>query len=167
MLAVVVSFATPMVFLPSRVDETSLTTLQSAQKTASTPKPVQASEESADKAIQVSTASVAKPEASSGGSIESIVRHAAAKYGVDEAYFLNIAICESRLKPEAVNPEPVIVNGVNYGHAKGVFQFIDDTWRRMSTQAGYAGASVFDVEANINVAAWAFAHGHSGEWACK
>ena len=76
------------------------------------------------------------------------------------------ARCESTLGVNTRNPEPVIINGVNYGHAEGVFQFIPSTWERMSSQAGYGGRSVQDVHANINTAVWAFSTGHAGEWEC-
>lgn len=158
---------TPAVFLPERHEPATLAPPQTTRKTDSELKSVSPDKQVVAKATEVSTQTVAEPKASSGGSVESIVRHAASKNGVDEEYFLKIAKCESTLRPDAVNPQPVIINGVNYGHAKGVFQFLDSTWQRMSGQAGYAGASVFDVEANINVAAWAFAHGHQDEWECK
>lgn len=106
-------------------------------------------------------------KASSGDSIESIVRHAARSQGINEEHFLRIAKCESTLRPDAVNPLSVIVGGVNYGNAKGLFQFIDSTWKRMSAKSGHAGASVFDAKANAAVAAWAFANGHAGEWECR
>lgn len=37
----------------------------------------------------------------------------------------------------------------------------------MSNKAGFGGASVFDAYSNVNVAAWAFSNGMSGQWACK
>ena len=100
------------------------------------------------------------------GNVEQIVRQAAAKYGVDPDFMVRIATCESTMGKNLRNPSPVIVGGVNYGHAEGVFQFIPSTWERMSSQAGYGGRSVYDTEANINTAAWAFSTGHRGEWEC-
>lgn len=99
----------------------------------------------------------------SGGSVEQMVREAARKYGLGEEHFLSIARCESGLNASNVN--------YNYyaggGHPSGVFQFIPDTWTRMSNQAGFGGASVFDAYSNVNVAAWAWANGRSGEWECQ
>ncbi len=103
----------------------------------------------------------------SSGSVQDIIIAAANKYGVDSGHMLRIAKCESTFNPSARNPSPVIVNGVNYGHAEGLFQFIPSTWQRMSTQAGYGGRPVTDVVANANTAAWAFSTGHAGEWECR
>lgn len=104
--------------------------------------------------------------APSGGSLESIIAAAATKYGVSYDMMIRIATCESTMGTQLRNPTPVIVGGVNYGHAEGVFQFIPSTWTRMSSQAGYGGASVYDTVANVNTAAWAFSTGHKGEWEC-
>ena len=76
-------------------------------------------------------------------------------------------MCESTMGKNLRNPQPVIVNGVNYGHAEGIFQFIPSTWTRMSNHAGYGGKSMYDTEANVNTAAWAFSTGHGNEWACR
>jgi hypothetical protein len=62
---------------------------------------------------------------------------------VEEA--LRIIDCESNGDPDAYNP---------YSGASGLFQFIPETWATTSTRAGYAGASVFDPEANVASAAW-------------
>ncbi len=62
---------------------------------------------------------------------------------VDEA--LRIIDCESNGNPNAENP---------YSGAAGLFQFLPSTWATTAPSAGYAGASVFDPEANIASAAW-------------
>lgn len=98
--------------------------------------------------------------------VESIIKDAARKYNVDEGFMLRIAMCESTMGKNLRNPQPVVVNGVNYGHAQGVFQFIPSTWQRMSAQAGFGGKSVYDNHANIHTAAWAFSTGHRSEWEC-
>lgn len=114
------------------------------------------------------TEAATQPQAAQGaqGDIQSIILQAASKYGIDPNFMLRIAQCESTMGKNLRNPQPVIVNGVNYGHAEGVFQFIPSTWARMSSQAGYGGRSVYDIEANINTAAWAFSTGHRSEWEC-
>lgn len=109
----------------------------------------------------VYAATIPKTTASSG-SVEDMVRAAAVKYGINPDYLARVARCESGFNPNSIN--------YNYyaggGHPSGVFQFIPSTWTRMSMQAGFAGASVFDAYSNVNVAAWAFANGRSGEWSC-
>jgi peptidoglycan hydrolase CwlO-like protein len=62
---------------------------------------------------------------------------------VDEA--LAIMRCESGGDPDAYNV---------YSGASGLFQFLPSTWAATAGSAGFGGASVFDPEANIGVAAW-------------
>ena len=89
--------------------------------------------------------------------IEAIIRAAAGAEGADPDQLLRVAWCESRYNPSAVNPSG----------AAGLFQFMPGTWAANSVRAGYAGASVFDPVASANVAAWMFARGAAGQWACR
>lgn len=81
---------------------------------------------------------------------------------VDEA--LTIIDCESNGDPDAVNP---------YSGASGLFQFLPSTWATTAPNAGYAGYSVFDPEANVGSAAWltnryqelGYSYWHA--WNCK
>ncbi len=83
---------------------------------------------------------------------------------VEEA--LVVMQCESRGDPAARNP---------YSGAAGLFQFMPRTWSWASEGAGFAGADVYDAEANIASAAWlvdySLATGHEGgawgHWNCK
>lgn len=100
--------------------------------------------------------------ASSGGDIETIVRHAARKYGLDESYFLHIARCESSLNPNEVNHEYF-----ENGNPSGLFQHISGYWSARAAKYGYEGRSVFDAEANANVTAAMFKDGLQGLWECK
>jgi peptidoglycan hydrolase CwlO-like protein len=72
---------------------------------------------------------------------------------------VDIALCvaeaESGFDPHAENP---------YTGAAGVFQFIPTTWASLSEAAGWGGASVFDAEANVAVAAWTVEHVGWGPW---
>lgn len=104
---------------------------------------------------------IAQP-ASSGNSIEEIVRQAARNHGIDENYFVHIAKCESSLNPNSVN------YGYNEnGYPSGLFQHLSGYWPSRAAKYGYAGASVFDATANANVTAAMFAEGHSNLWECK
>jgi peptidoglycan hydrolase CwlO-like protein len=58
---------------------------------------------------------------------------------------LEVIRCESYGDANAYNP---------YSGASGLFQFLPATWATVSPSAGFAGADVFDGEANIGVAAW-------------
>lgn len=93
-----------------------------------------------------------------GGDIEAIIRAAAAQWGADPVQLLRVAYCESHYNPSAYNPS---------SGASGLFQFLATTWAANSVRAGYAGASVFDPVANANTAAYMFARGQAGQWACK
>ena len=64
---------------------------------------------------------------------------------------------ESQGNPTAVNP--IITQ---YGHAKGLFQHLEDLWASRSLQAGQAPKSIFDPEANVAVAAWLY--GQTNNW---
>lgn len=81
---------------------------------------------------------------------------------VEEA--LRVIDCESNGDPEAVNP---------YSGAAGLFQFLPSTWATTSPNAGYAGSSPLDPEANVATAAWLANHyqelGYSywHPWSCK
>ena len=99
-----------------------------------------------------------RPAPAAPAEIEAIIRAAAAKYGADPQQLLRVAWCESHYNPSAYNG--------NSG-ASGLFQIIPGTWAANSPRAGYGGASVWDPVANANVAAWMFAHGQAGQWACK
>jgi peptidoglycan hydrolase CwlO-like protein len=72
---------------------------------------------------------------------------------------VDIALCvaeaESGFDPHAVNPS---------SGAAGVYQFIPSTWDSLSEAAGWGGASVFDAEANVAVAAWTVDHSGWGHW---
>lgn len=68
--------------------------------------------------------------------------------------------CESGGDPNAYNPA---------SGAAGLFQFLPETWQSASAAAGWAGASVFDPEANIAVAAWLVAGSSPpwSQWSCQ
>ena len=65
--------------------------------------------------------------------------------GADFDYLLSTAMRESSLKPQAKSKT---------SSASGLFQFIPGTWGWASPNAGYAGASPFEPEANVATAAW-------------
>lgn len=110
---------------------------------------------------QRNTASTLQSYSTNG--VRGIVAAAASKYGLNVDHFLSVVDCESSFNANAVNTS-YYAGG---GNPSGLMQFLPETWKRMSSQAGYSGASVFNPVANANVAAWAWANGHSGEWQCQ
>lgn len=76
---------------------------------------------------------------------------------VDEA--LTVLACESGGDPNATNPT---------SSAAGLFQHLPRYWPSRSAAAGVAGASIYDPEANVIVAAWLSSSGSSwAHWVCK
>jgi hypothetical protein len=74
----------------------------------------------------------------------------------DLATALRVAKCESNLDPAAWNP-----NG--YG---GLFQHAASAWDSRAEAAGWAGASIFDAEANTAVSAWLLYKDGWWHWSC-
>lgn len=48
--------------------------------------------------------------------------------------------------------------------AAGLFQHLPKYWGSRSAKAGWAGASIYDPEANVAVAAWLWSTGGWGHW---
>ena len=71
---------------------------------------------------------------------------------------LKVIRCESGGNPDAKNPR---------SSARGLFQHLGKYWGRRSAKAGWAGASIFDPEANIAVAAWLWRQVGWKAWSCK
>ena len=76
-------------------------------------------------------------------------------HDVDTA--LRVAQCESNLDPTAVNPS---------GLHGGLFQHAISAWDSRATAAGWAGASIFDPEANTAVSAWLVEVDGWWHWSC-
>lgn len=103
--------------------------------------------------------------AMSGGSLESVIRSEAASRGLSGDYMVRVAMCESTMTPDKVN-YGYYAGG---GHPTGLYQYLPETWNRISSRSPYgtqAWGSVMDGVINAKVTVWAFANGYSGEWAC-
>jgi soluble lytic murein transglycosylase-like protein len=83
-------------------------------------------------------------------SIRAIITAAAVAHGVNPAWMLAIAACESGLNPRAVEP---------HGHY-GLFQFLP------STYAANGGHDLYDPMEQARVTATMLAHGQAWQWAC-
>ncbi len=71
---------------------------------------------------------------------------------------LRVMACESGGAPNAKSP---------ISSASGLMQHLGKYWASRSAAAGWAGASIFDPEANIAVAAWLQRTGGWGHWVCR
>jgi len=88
--------------------------------------------------------------------VAAALSNASEHYGVSEAWLRRVTWCESRWTPGVTS---------RGGHM-GIAQFSAPTWRWMSAQAGWAGASPYDEWAALDVLAWGLAHGYARHWAC-
>jgi len=75
----------------------------------------------------------------------------------DVDWALAIIQCESSGNPNAVGPT----------NDHGLFQHLGQYWQDRSSRAGWAGANIYNPEANIAVAAWLLRTGGRGHWVCK
>ena len=82
------------------------------------------------------------------GSVTEIIYAAAAEFGLDGAYLVSIASCESGLNPQATNPAGYY----------GLFQFDQGTW------AAYGYGSIYDAAAQARTAARLIAAGQASRW---
>jgi len=94
------------------------------------------------------------------------VKAAEQKYGVPSALLLDIAMQESTLNPNVVNPEPGVT-------AAGLFQFNDGTWDTVQKYANMQNSSLRGVLPNTNrmdprtaalAAAYLIKNGQLGRW---
>lgn len=92
----------------------------------------------------------------SGVLSESQARQLFSQYfsGDDVEVALRIAICESSLNTNAYNP-------AGYG---GLFQHSISAWDSRAEAAGWAGASIYDGQANTAVAYWLFSQSGWSPW---
>jgi len=71
---------------------------------------------------------------------------------------MRVMACESGGDPLAKNP---------HSSARGLFQHLARYWPERAVAAGWAGADIFDPQANTAVAAWLLATGGPGHWVCR
>ncbi len=81
------------------------------------------------------------------------ITDAANAYNQSPDDMIRVARCESGLNPYAVG------SGIYYG----LFQFVPSTF----AGTPYGDGDIFDPAANANAAAWMWAQGRKGEWACQ
>ena len=109
--------------------------------------------------IEVAGTLLAPPAAAAIETIDvpSLIVDAARRWGVDERVLLRIAWCESRFDPGARGAAGLA----------GVFQFAPITWAWVAERAGHAGASPYDVHANVEAAAFLYKTEGAKHWGCK
>lgn len=123
-----------------------------------------------------SSSSTSMPNASSQpkdqGEIDSFIQGAAAAYGADPKVLKEIARRESNFKADAVNNWDS--NAKKGTPSKGMFQFIEPTFKSMAPKAKAANPKAWEGLGELNwmdwrqqalVCAWAIANGQGSHWA--
>lgn len=88
-------------------------------------------------------------------SVPALILEASQDYGVDYRLMMRLSWCESRHQRWAFN---------RWSGASGPFQWLPSSFAEVAPQAGYAGASVWDAEANVRTAAYAISRGQIWRW---
>ena len=83
------------------------------------------------------------------------INAASARLGIDANRVATIAKCESGFNPRA-----------DSGYYKGLFQHDPGYWPARAERYGFAGASIFDVDAQIGVSTAMMAGGGWSHWGC-
>lgn len=86
---------------------------------------------------------------------ETLVAQYADFYGVSVTLAKDIAHCESKFDPRAKNPNST---------AKGLFQYIDATWRQLSIEKWGYVPDVYDPRFNAELGAWTLATYGTSPW---
>ncbi len=123
-----------------------------------------------------SSSSTSMPNASSQpkdqGEIDSFIQGAASAYGADPKVLKEIARRESNFKADAVNNWDS--NAKKGTPSKGMFQFIEPTFKSMAPKAKAANPKAWEGLGELNwmdwrqqalVCAWAIANGQGSHWA--
>jgi hypothetical protein len=116
-----------------------------------TPAPAPAPAPIAKPPVRTSAPPLATGPPASPNSIIGIIEAAAARWGVSGSWMVNIARCESGLRPNAYNPR---------GPYIGLFQFLQSTF------TGNGGTNIYDPADQANIAAKMLAHGQAHQWGC-
>lgn len=104
---------------------------------------------------QVEIIGAKQPPVAGPAEIITKIKAASAKLGIDAQRVLLIAQCESGFNPRA-----------DSGYYKGLFQHDPNYWSSRAAKFGYAGASYFDVDAQIAVSTGMMAGGGWSHWGC-
>ena len=104
---------------------------------------------------QVEVIGTKLPPVAGPAEILSRINAASARLGIDANRVATIAKCESGFNPMA-----------DSGYYKGLFQHDPGYWPARAERYGYAGASIFDVEAQIGVSTAMMVGGGWSHWGC-
>ncbi len=112
-------------------------------------------------ALAQAAAKAAQAGASSQSAIEAI-SYWSPVYGVSTERMIGLAMCESSLRPEAINPS-YYAGG---GNPSGIFQFLPGTFYANAARAGVANPDIWNVNQQAQVAAYMISIGQARQWAC-
>lgn len=106
-------------------------------------------------AKQVDVVGTKHPPVAGPAEILAKINQASARLGIDANRVAGIAKCESGFNPMA-----------DSGYYKGLFQHDPRYWPSRAASFGFAGASIFDVDAQIGVSTGMMAGGGWSHWGC-
>lgn len=95
------------------------------------------------------------PKYVKSGSYKDTLNSAARRYLINATALQCLMLRESGGSADAGYPDALY---------KGLFQYEEGFWNSISARAGYAGASIYNGEAQINTTAYALTHGYGGRW---
>lgn len=104
---------------------------------------------------QIEAVGVKRPPVAGPAEILAKINAASAAKGIDANRVAGIAKCESGFNPMA-----------DSGYYKGLFQHDPNYWPARAAKYGFAGASIFDVDAQIGVSTSMMAGGGWSHWGC-
>lgn len=96
--------------------------------------------------------------ASVSGDFQSAIYSACANFGCNAGQLIRVMYCESGGRSNAYNRS---------GPYIGLFQFLTSTFNANARRIGIANPNIWDPYQQINVAAYMFSIGQSGQWGCK
>ena len=105
---------------------------------------------------QVEIVGTKRPPVAGPAEIIAKINAASAAKGIDGNRVAAIAKCESGFNPYA-----------DSGYYKGLFQHDPNFWASRAAKYGFAGASIYDVDAQIGVSTSMMAGGGWSHWGCK
>lgn len=85
----------------------------------------------------------------------------AQKYNIDEAIFLKVATCESKLKPNSINYN----DGGKGKHSVGVMQFQESTFNHWEKVLG-EDLDYYSYHDQIKLASFMWSKGQQRQWSC-
>lgn len=146
---------TPPTNVQSIQEEKRETVLRPVQKTARSRDTISSSKNKPITTNQNSTNQASRRDYSKE-EVQNLIIQYSQQYGISADLPLRVANCESGFNEISANKT---------SSARGVFQYLSSTWK--NTEAGRAGLSVMDADANVHMAIKSIASGGISNWSAS